>query len=30
MVALQDLDRAADLLAAFARRLEPGIDFVPR
>ncbi|HEV2670179.1 MAG TPA: M42 family metallopeptidase [Gemmatimonadales bacterium] len=30
MVALQDLDRAADLLAAFARRLEPTIDFVPR
>lgn len=30
MVALQDLDRAADLLAAFARRLEPGIDLVPR
>jgi len=30
MAALQDLDRAADLLAAFARRLEPGIDFVPR
>ena len=30
MVALEDLDRAADLLAAFARRLEPGIDFIPR
>ena len=30
MVALQDLDRAADLLAAFARRLEPGTDFIPR
>jgi putative aminopeptidase FrvX len=30
MIALQDLDRAADLLAAFARRLEPGIDFIPR
>src|SRR3989475_10155694 len=30
MVALQDLDRAAELLAAFARRLEPGIDFIPR
>jgi len=30
MAALQDLDRAADLLAAFARRLEPGIDFIPR
>lgn len=30
MVALEDLDRAADLLAAFARRLEPGVDFIPR
>src|SRR5437879_470807 len=30
MVALEDPDRAADLLAAFARRLEPGIDFIPR
>jgi endoglucanase len=30
MVALADLDRAASLLAAFARRLEPGTDFVPR
>jgi len=30
MVALEDLDRAADLLAAFARRLEPGTDFVPK
>ena len=30
MVALDDLDRAARLLAAFARRLEPGLDFVPR
>jgi putative aminopeptidase FrvX len=30
MVALQDLDRAADLLAAFARRLEPKMDFIPR
>jgi endoglucanase len=30
MVTLEDLDRAADLLAAFARRLEPGIDFIPR
>ena len=30
MVALEDLDRAADLLAAFARKLEPGIDFIPR
>jgi len=29
MVSLQDLDRAADLLAAFARRLEPGMDFIP-
>jgi endoglucanase len=29
-VSLQDLDRAADLLAAFARRLEPGTDFVLR
>ncbi|PYO94948.1 MAG: endoglucanase [Gemmatimonadetes bacterium] len=30
MVALEDLDRAAELLAVFARRLEPGIDFIPR
>ncbi len=30
MVALQDLDRAAELLAAFARRLEPGTDFIPQ
>ena len=30
MVALADLDRAAALLAAFARRLEPSTDFVPR
>ncbi len=30
MVALEDLDRAADLLAAFAHRLEPGLDFIPR
>jgi putative aminopeptidase FrvX len=30
MVALDDLDRAARLLAAFARRLEPTQDFVPR
>jgi endoglucanase len=30
MVALADLERAARLLAAFARRLEPGTDFVPR
>jgi endoglucanase len=30
MVALEDLERAARLLAAFARRLEPTQDFVPR
>ncbi len=30
MVALDDLDRAAELLAVFARQLEPGIDFIPR
>ncbi len=30
MVALEDLDRAAELLAVFARRLEPGFDFIPR
>src|SRR5947207_10448055 len=30
MVALDDLDRAAELLAVFARRLEPGADFIPR
>jgi endoglucanase len=30
MVALEDLDRAAELLSAFVRRLEPGIDFIPR
>ena len=30
MVALEDLDRAARLLAAFARRLEATQDFVPR
>jgi endoglucanase len=30
MVAVADLERAARLLAAFARRLEPGTDFVPR
>jgi putative aminopeptidase FrvX len=30
MVALEDLDRAAELLAAFARRLEPRMDFIPR
>ena len=30
MVALEDLDRTARLLAAFARRLNPDTDFVPR
>jgi hypothetical protein len=30
VVALDDLDRAAELLAAFARQLEPGIDLIPR
>jgi endoglucanase len=30
MVAIEDLDRAAALLAAFAQRLEPGMDFIPR
>ncbi len=30
MVTLEDLDRAAELLAAFARRLEPRMDFIPR
>jgi endoglucanase len=30
MVALDDLDRAARLVAAFARRLTPKTDFVPR
>jgi putative aminopeptidase FrvX len=30
MVALEDLERAAQLLAAFARQLEPGADFVLR
>jgi len=30
MVAIEDLDRAAALLAAFARRLEPSTDFIPR
>ncbi|HEX9611448.1 MAG TPA: M20/M25/M40 family metallo-hydrolase [Gemmatimonadales bacterium] len=30
MVALSDLERAARLLAAFARKLEPGTDFVPK
>jgi endoglucanase len=30
MIALEDLDRTARLLAAFARRLGPGTDFIPR
>jgi endoglucanase len=30
MVALEDLDRTARLLAAFARKVESGMDFVPR
>jgi putative aminopeptidase FrvX len=30
MAALEDLDRAARLLAAFARAVEPAADFVPR
>ena len=30
MVALEDLDRTARLLAAFARKLNPEISFVPR
>jgi endoglucanase len=30
MIALEDLDRTARLLAAFARRLTPDTDFVPR
>ena len=30
MIALEDLDRTARLLAAFARRLSPDTDFVPR
>lgn len=30
MVAVEDLERAARLLAAFARRLAPGADFIPR
>jgi putative aminopeptidase FrvX len=30
MAALEDLDRAARLLAAFARAVEPATDFVPR
>jgi endoglucanase len=30
MVALEDLDRTAQLLAAFARKLNPDTNFVPR
>ncbi len=30
LVALEDVSRTADLLAAFCRRLAPGTDFVPR
>jgi endoglucanase len=30
MASLDDIDHAARLLAAFARRLEPGVDLVPR
>jgi endoglucanase len=30
MVALEDLDRTARLLAVFARKVESGMDFVPR
>jgi putative aminopeptidase FrvX len=30
MIALEDIDRTARLLAAFARRLRPDTDFVPR
>ncbi len=30
MIAMEDLDRTARLLAAFARRLSPDTDFVPR
>jgi endoglucanase len=30
MIALEDLDRTARLLAAFVRRLPPDTDFVPR
>ena len=30
MVALEDLERTAQLLAAFARRLDDGADFIPR
>jgi endoglucanase len=30
MVAIEDLERAARLLASFARRLAPDTDFIPR
>ena len=30
MIAIEDLDRTARLLAAFVRRLAPDTDFVPR
>jgi hypothetical protein len=30
MVALEDLDRASHLLAAFARKLSPETSFVPQ
>jgi putative aminopeptidase FrvX len=30
MIALEDLDRTARLLASFVRRLDPDTDFVPR
>jgi putative aminopeptidase FrvX len=30
MIALEDLDRTAQLLAAFARRLSADTDFIPR
>jgi hypothetical protein len=30
MVALEDLDRTARLLAAFARRLRPDTSFIPQ
>jgi len=29
MVAVEDLERAARLLAAFARRLDPKVNFIP-
>ena len=29
-VALEDLDRAARLIAAFVRRMTPAVDLVPR